>query len=660
MTRFWLDPFSVPIEVDGDILPARAILRLGSGLTAVDDEENDATELQLTVGVELEPPITITNTEPADVPLTVKGAASQAAHLQDWKNSSGTVVAAVTAAGAMILALSTGVVHADASGNLTSSAIVNADVSASAAIATSKLGQSGATSGQFLAWNGSAWAPSSTVPAADASTTGGIRLTQDLGGTATAPTVVALTGTANVVTVRGTTIQWGSTVAGPTITQASTSIAAGATLTIQAQAGDGGGGLTLKAGSTTISDGTGGSVLVQAGDGTLGDGDGGSIQLVAGTGNDENGSISFAVGQSAEIDFFVNSVTVAQATGSGFGVFGSLSVSGTTALTGTSNAVQLVVRANATQTAHLVDFKNTSNAVSAYVTQDGKIVANAAGASCFLQGFASAESTIGVLYLGQNSPGGANYTLLGNTSGATYLNAATSPILFLIANGTVGSAGSDGDGIFLSVGGGGTISTAGAVRLANNRYIAARNAAGGGNVNMWKINASDQLQTGVLTTAGHVLTDSSGIISSAVDLVAKNKTADESVTSSTTLQNDDHLVLAILANETWVIRFALYVTYASGDGIKIAITLPSGATMLLLGQMVTDSAETTIFQHTTTGGGAVVLQPGEATTESLVIVDVTVVNSSNAGNVQLQFAQNNSSGTATVIKQNSSFTAVRK
>ncbi|HVE35606.1 MAG TPA: hypothetical protein VNC18_18715, partial [Gemmatimonadaceae bacterium] len=266
MTRFWLDPFSVPIEVDGDIMPARAVLRLGSGLTAVDDEENDATELQLTVGVELEPPITITNTDPSEVPFTVKAAALQAAHVQDWKNSAGSVIAAVTAAGSMVLAaLSTGVLHSDSGGAITSSQIVNADVSSSAAIATSKLGQSGATSGQFLVWNGSAWAPSSTVPAADATTTGGVRLTNDLGGTATSPTVVALTGTADVITVRGASLRWGSTVVGPTITQASTSIAAGATLTVKAQDGDGGGGLSLIAGTSTVSDGNGGNVFIQAG-----------------------------------------------------------------------------------------------------------------------------------------------------------------------------------------------------------------------------------------------------------------------------------------------------------------------------------------------------------------------------------------------------------
>jgi hypothetical protein len=122
MTRFWLDPFSVPIEKDGNVFPAREKIVLGTGLSAHDDPDNEATVLELTVGVALDPPITITAEEPSQVPFTVKGAFEQAAHLQDWKNSAGTVIAAITAGGTILLAAlaGPGAVVADSFGNLSS------------------------------------------------------------------------------------------------------------------------------------------------------------------------------------------------------------------------------------------------------------------------------------------------------------------------------------------------------------------------------------------------------------------------------------------------------------------------------------------------------------------------------------------------------------
>ncbi len=45
MGKFWLDPFSVPIEKDGVTFPARASFDLGEGLDATDDPDNEATIL---------------------------------------------------------------------------------------------------------------------------------------------------------------------------------------------------------------------------------------------------------------------------------------------------------------------------------------------------------------------------------------------------------------------------------------------------------------------------------------------------------------------------------------------------------------------------------------------------------------------------------------
>ena len=45
---------------------------------------------------------TITNSNTSDVALTVKGASSQSANLQEWENSSGTALAYITPAGGLV------------------------------------------------------------------------------------------------------------------------------------------------------------------------------------------------------------------------------------------------------------------------------------------------------------------------------------------------------------------------------------------------------------------------------------------------------------------------------------------------------------------------------------------------------------------------------
>lgn len=60
-------------------------------------------------------------------------------------------------------------------------------------------------------------------------------------------------------------------------------------------------------------------------------------------------------------------------------------------------------------------------------------------------------------------------------------------------------------------------------------------------------------------------------------IIFARKTSDESVTNSTTLQNDDDLSFAIGANETWEVIIQLEPTSETGDPkLKVALTIPSG------------------------------------------------------------------------------------
>jgi hypothetical protein len=153
-----------------------------------------------------------------------------------------------------------------------------------------------------------------------------------------------------------------------------------------------------------------------------------------------------------------------------------------------------------------------------------------------------------------------------------------------------------------------------------------------------------------------VITSATGIGQALV----KRKTADESVTSSTALQNDDHLTFAIAANEEWTAFFSI----DGGDnlvttGLNFAVTVPAGATL---------DARATCSQSDSTG-----TLSGNSTASASVLWSPTVfgglkfhitgalwvLNGANAGSVTIQWAQGSSSLTALTLKKGSSLVAYR-
>ena len=127
------------------------------------------------------------------------------------------------------------------------------------------------------------------------------------------------------------------------------------------------------------------------------------------------------------------------------------------------------------------------------------------------------------------------------------------------------------------------------------------------------------------------------------------KAADESITSSTAMQNDNELVLAIPANATFV--FDCYLNWEGGIGgdIKWQWTGPAGYTLRYTAAYRDPSTNNANVGTGSTGG--TVNQAGGNGAGSLraVMMNGSVVTSSTAGNLQLQWAQNSSSGTATIV-----------
>lgn len=127
------------------------------------------------------------------------------------------------------------------------------------------------------------------------------------------------------------------------------------------------------------------------------------------------------------------------------------------------------------------------------------------------------------------------------------------------------------------------------------------------------------------------------------------KAADESVASSTTLQNDDDFVFAIAANEIWVVNLYLHVSVPNAPDMKMEWSLPSGGVKMQTAIMY--DAISGVLDSVTKATGVVTLVSGA--TGTYIFATATLTNGSTAGNAQLQWAQNASSASAVVFEEES-------
>ena len=149
-----------------------------------------------------------------------------------------------------------------------------------------------------------------------------------------------------------------------------------------------------------------------------------------------------------------------------------------------------------------------------------------------------------------------------------------------------------------------------------------------------------------------------------VRAVAALKGTSENVTSSTTLQNDDELFVAVEASCSYLMDgLVLY----SGDGsndIKLAFTFPTGATVhwsgigahtAWTGNVAQVEAEFGAVQNATSSPTSSVGY-GNHTSASVIFaihLKGAIVVGANAGNLQLQWAQTGSTGNATTLRAGS-------
>lgn len=149
----------------------------------------------------------------------------------------------------------------------------------------------------------------------------------------------------------------------------------------------------------------------------------------------------------------------------------------------------------------------------------------------------------------------------------------------------------------------------------------------------------------------------SGVWKGAVKRI-KLKTATESVTSSTTLQDDDHLFMAVEANSSYMLDMELIFDGNNALGqFKPTIVGPSGTVDYgtACGYHIRyDVSDNLIVDNYGLGMQLVANTAGTGNYRPYTIVGLTFTTSSTAGNIKLQWAQFVSNAVATRVKMGSS------
>jgi hypothetical protein len=129
------------------------------------------------------------------------------------------------------------------------------------------------------------------------------------------------------------------------------------------------------------------------------------------------------------------------------------------------------------------------------------------------------------------------------------------------------------------------------------------------------------------------------------------KDADESVTSSITLQNDDDLFLPIKANLRYRFEMYLYVNSTGAGGFRQNWTLPSGAVGHC--QIIYNSSTTPTSARRSALTGADFTIAAGAATEYVIHYIGAIEGGTVDGIAQMQWAQETSNGSATTVAENS-------
>ncbi|MDP4199651.1 MAG: hypothetical protein Q8922_03510 [Bacteroidota bacterium] len=149
-----------------------------------------------------------------------------------------------------------------------------------------------------------------------------------------------------------------------------------------------------------------------------------------------------------------------------------------------------------------------------------------------------------------------------------------------------------------------------------------------------------------------IVLSSTTVSTSSTGLIFAKKPADESVRSSTTLQNDNDLQLPISANDSMIVEGYIHYHNTGSGSLRMAFTIPTGASMdiaIYTDDVIQPPPET----WTLTAGGASTGDMGMNGTDVPIHFYGMVISGANAGTIQIQWAQGVSSSTPTTFKAKS-------
>lgn len=140
--------------------------------------------------------------------------------------------------------------------------------------------------------------------------------------------------------------------------------------------------------------------------------------------------------------------------------------------------------------------------------------------------------------------------------------------------------------------------------------------------------------------------------------IGADKTADESVTSSTTLQNDDELAIVLPAGMTYTLTGLLVITGAAGaGGMAVAFTWPGTATVWWSSSGLAVAGGANDNAVRSTSGTSSPFGTNGASSPVPAFISGKIITGSAICTLQLQFAQSVSNATATTMRAGSSVEA---
>lgn len=130
------------------------------------------------------------------------------------------------------------------------------------------------------------------------------------------------------------------------------------------------------------------------------------------------------------------------------------------------------------------------------------------------------------------------------------------------------------------------------------------------------------------------------------------KAADETVNNSTSYQDDDELILPVLANEQWFIICAVRSISSNTADIKLQWTLPAGAVWRGDRRFWNESSVAQNHPHLDLTSGTAMAGQVSASFSGVHYIGILTV-AGTAGDVALQWAQNTLEASNTVVKASS-------